>query len=191
MICSKTFIPISHKPRCCSIECCIVNKKAIKKEWYERNKTKLISDSREYYSTNKKRIRDTNSDYRKLNRGEILVRQKNYREVNKESIRVRSKKYYKESQHVIKSHNLKKYKISLEEYNNMLLSQNNLCSICNQEETSLSSLGKVKNLAVDHCHKTGKVRGLLCWKCNVSLGRFKDSIELLQNAIDYLKKSRE
>ena len=51
------------------------------------------------------------------------------------------------------------------------------CAIC-KEET---------NLAVDHCHNSTKVRGLLCNNCNNGLGRFKDSIELLENAIKYLK----
>ena len=54
--------------------------------------------------------------------------------------------------------------------------QNNNCAICGEE---------VK-LHVDHCHKTGKIRGLLCRNCNTSLGKFKDSPEILQNAITYL-----
>ena len=58
-----------------------------------------------------------------------------------------------------------------------------ICRKCNKET------GKLKRLAVDHCHETGKVRGLLCFHYNSSLGKFKDSIELLQNAIDYLKDS--
>jgi len=48
-----------------------------------------------------------------------------------------------------------------------------------------------KRLAVDHCHVSGKIRGLLCFHCNSSLGKMKDSVEILQNAIDYLKKNRE
>ena len=44
-------------------------------------------------------------------------------------------------------------------------------------------------LVVDHCHKTGKIRGLICDSCNVGLGRFKDNIDNLKNAIKYLEKN--
>jgi len=72
-----------------------------------------------------------------------------------------------------------KYGITIETYDEMLALQNNVCAICFQES-------KDRALAVDHCHKTGKVRGLLCASCNNGLGRFKDDINLLQKAIEYL-----
>ena len=59
-----------------------------------------------------------------------------------------------------------------------------LCEICNQ----LDSTGK--QLAIDHCHKTGKLRGRLCSRCNTGLGMFLDSEALLQRAIKYLRDSR-
>ena len=57
------------------------------------------------------------------------------------------------------------------------IKQNFKCAIC-KEQT---------DLAVDHCHNSMKIRGLLCNNCNNGLGRFKDSTELLENAIKYLK----
>jgi hypothetical protein len=63
----------------------------------------------------------------------------------------------------------------------MLQQQNGLCAICKKTET-----GKTSNLCVDHCHKTGKVRGLLCNNCNKGLGLFKDNPEVLLNASAYL-----
>ena len=77
------------------------------------------------------------------------------------------------------------YNISKEEYLNLLLEQNNTCAICNIKEEGN------RNLAIDHCHTTGKVRGLLCVKCNTSLGGFNDNIELLMKAIEYLKKTKK
>ena len=62
----------------------------------------------------------------------------------------------------------------------MLEKQNHVCAICGNKDNN-------KKLAVDHCHTTGVIRGLLCSACNTSLGKFKDSVELLQNAIQYLK----
>jgi len=87
-----------------------------------------------------------------------------------------------------KENKLKKYGLNVEEYEKMLSSQNGVCSICHKEETRKGKNGKVLPLNVDHNHKTGKVRGLLCHLCNVSLGGFQDSEELLLNAIKYLKK---
>ncbi len=72
------------------------------------------------------------------------------------------------------------YGISLSEYNKMVEECDNKCNICHEEDN--------RRLAVDHCHYTGKVRGLLCVKCNMSLGGYRDSIILLENAIKYLKK---
>ncbi len=77
------------------------------------------------------------------------------------------------------------YKITLDDYNNMLIAQNNVCAICFNKNTS----GPWKGLlAVDHCHKTGKVRGLLCDSCNRGIGQLKDDIELVKNAVGYLEK---
>jgi len=78
----------------------------------------------------------------------------------------------------------KQYGITLEEYNNMLKAQDYKCAICgNQDEV------EGRKLAIDHCHSTGDVRGLLCGKCNRGLGLFYDNQELLQQAIQYLKNS--
>lgn len=74
---------------------------------------------------------------------------------------------------------LRKYGITLEQYEKMEKKQKGLCAICGGKE-----LGK--KLAVDHCHTTSKVRGLLCYHCNNGLGKFKDDKQLLQKAINYL-----
>lgn len=74
-----------------------------------------------------------------------------------------------------------KYGVSKEFLTKLFLKQEGKCAICNQKPT-----GK-RGLAVDHCHKTGTVRGLLCHGCNVSLGQFKDDISILNNAIEYLR----
>lgn len=86
----------------------------------------------------------------------------------------------------------KKFQISNEEYDNILKKQNFVCAICKKPESAKSNNGtKIKYLAVDHDHKTNKVRGLLCMFCNTGLGKFKDNIELLNAAIDYIKNNKE
>jgi hypothetical protein len=79
----------------------------------------------------------------------------------------------------------KKYGITLEWYRNTLAKQNNVCAICKQPETAVIR-GKVIAMPVDHDHKTGKARGLLCTKCNQGLGLFRDNKDILQVAIQYL-----
>lgn len=73
-----------------------------------------------------------------------------------------------------------KINISVEEYFNLNKYQNNVCKICKKQN-------KKMRLSVDHCHRTGAVRGLLCGKCNAALGFFKDDINLIKNAIKYVK----
>lgn len=79
------------------------------------------------------------------------------------------------------SHLKYKYGISLSDYNKMFVKQNGCCNICGKHQSEMK-----KALNVDHNHATGKVRGLLCIKCNVGVGAFKDSQELLLRAVDYL-----
>lgn len=84
----------------------------------------------------------------------------------------------------IRTHDLKeRYGITLEDYDKLLLAQDNKCGICKQERPIN------KNLDVDHNHKTDEVRGLLCRNCNRGLGYFKEAETALQSAIDYLRSS--
>ncbi len=80
-----------------------------------------------------------------------------------------------------KKHLKEKYNLSLEDYETMVLNQNNLCAICGNPEPHIGA-----SLAVDHNHTTGKVRQLLCSHCNLLLGHAKDSIDILKAAIQYL-----
>lgn len=76
---------------------------------------------------------------------------------------------------------IRNYNITLNEWNDILSNQNDLCAICKIKFSDNS-----KTPHVDHCHKTGKIRGLLCSNCNHGIGQFKDDISILQEAIKYL-----
>lgn len=78
-----------------------------------------------------------------------------------------------------------KYGLSTKNYQDMLDAQGGRCKICGTTETRNAAY---EFFPVDHCHKTGKVRGLLCDYCNVGLGRFEDDIERLHAAIKYLQE---
>ena len=70
----------------------------------------------------------------------------------------------------------------------MLEKQNGVCAICEQKETVIDKrINKVRRLSVDHDHKTRKVRGLLCAKCNHLLGNINDNIKILNRSILYLE----
>ena len=81
-----------------------------------------------------------------------------------------------------------KYGMTKEKYNELLQQQNNGCKICGATEAKHRSSN---NLLVDHCHVTGNYRGLLCNRCNTSLGFVNDDIELLENMVKYLKEYKQ
>lgn len=79
------------------------------------------------------------------------------------------------------------YGLSSNDYNLILKQQNGSCAICGISQSELK--GRFKNLCVDHCHTTGKVRGLLCQGCNRGIGLLKDNVSVLEKAASYIKKS--
>lgn len=85
-----------------------------------------------------------------------------------------------------------RYGLTKDEYTTMLVNQSGVCGICKEPEVVLDRrTGLPRSLSVDHCHSTGKIRGLLCTHCNHALGKFKDSIEVLESAIQYLKENKD
>lgn len=74
------------------------------------------------------------------------------------------------------------YGISIDDYNKMFINQEGRCAICKTHQSELP-----KGLHIDHCHKTNKVRGLLCFKCNSGIGKLNDDVEILKSAIQYLE----
>lgn len=103
----------------------------------------------------------------------------------KEKINLRLKKYRAgfEIRTRIRAQQLKhKFNITLEDYNKIFNVQNGCCAICNKPQSDFD-----KPLFVDHNHETNKIRGLLCRSCNLLLGYSKDNIDILTQAIQYLK----
>lgn len=78
----------------------------------------------------------------------------------------------------------RKYGLTIEEYNQMAQEHDHSCAICRR------ACKTGRQLAVDHCHKTGTIRGLLCQSCNIGLGRFDDNPALLDAAKAYLLQSQ-
>lgn len=83
---------------------------------------------------------------------------------------------------------LRKYGLSLAEYNDLLEKQGGRCAICRRPESG--GRGIVRKLAVDHCHRTGRTRALLCHRCNGALGMVGDDVDVLEAMIAYLEEHR-
>ena len=94
-------------------------------------------------------------------------------------------------------HIVKKYGITEEMYHDMSREQGDMCSICKKHKDDVllpdnpRSGQRTRPFVIDHCHKTNKVRGLLCNKCNTALGLFNDDVELLGIAQEYLIKTQK
>ncbi len=82
---------------------------------------------------------------------------------------------------------MKAFGITQDQFDQMLKDQGGGCAICKRPETGKSRTKKIKSLSVDHCHDTGEIRGLLCFDCNVSLGKMGDSPERLEAAARYIR----
>jgi len=121
--------------------------------------------------------------YHRKNRSKHLASFKEYYEKNRATILAQKKNlYFQEGK---RAYFKRKYKISLDDLNKMVESQNNECAICGKLMDGKS------NRHLDHEHSTGKIRELLCGKCNRGLGYFKENTSTLQSAIHYLNKWRE
>jgi hypothetical protein len=106
------------------------------------------------------------------------IRSKKNYEANKEKIHKRSRvRYLRDT-----------YGLTPEQYKDMIKEQDGVCAICGEPEW-IKVNGKVRRIPIDHCHKTGQVRGLLCSNCNTGLGAFKDNIDIMASAISYLQNA--
>ena len=107
-------------------------------------------------------------------------------EYNREHYRLNRSAYIrrsaaqKKAPHYLDSRLKREYGICSKEYDRLLKAQSGCCGICGQPDSR-------RALSVDHCHSTGAVRGLLCSKCNRSIGLLGDTVESLEKALKYLK----
>lgn len=143
------------------------------REYKRKNAAKLKAKAKAYYEANKERISERSAARRRKDHEAYLeyIREYNSRPENKE----------RRKDLLLK----KTYGISLDDYNRMLEEVDHSCQICGKHTDE-----QTKMLAVDHCHDTGAVRGLLCDNCNRGMGLLKDSIEVLESAVKYLKMSK-
>ena len=121
---------------------------------------------------------------------------KNWKTINKERCKVTSKAWWQKNKHKAKKKTTeynhkyalnKFYKMTPEQYDEMLVKQGGVCAICNCKETAKTK-NTVRNLSVDHCHTTNKIRSLLCYRCNLGIGYLREDLDILQAAIEYIRR---
>ena len=146
------------------------------REHYERNRERIRERNRE-------RNREYSREYRERNREYNREYKREHYERNRERIREYKREYAKNPA-VRRAHHeyqvRRKYGLEPHEYAAIKKAQGGKCAICQR------ATGRTKRLAVDHCHKTRAVRGLLCSPCNHALGHLRDDPAAFQRAIDYL-----
>ncbi len=122
----------------------------------------------------------TNGRRRTLCRACEKRRAQDYYRANREKMNLRTSAYMKGlPKHVLRKYRHKsRYGITETAYEVMLERQEGCCAICGKRE--------VKRLVIDHCHTTGRVRGLLCDDCNLGISRFGEDPAIFQRALDYL-----
>ena len=150
----------------------------------ERNRisaAKKRSESREAYNAYMREWTEQNKDRLNAERRERLLTDAEYAE----RVRNRERASYVANPEKHRSTRLKSvYGITLEDYKVMYREQEGKCAICGTHCPDHGKLG----LVVDHCHKKGHVRKLLCTHCNKGIGQFKEDPEILAKAIEYLKQ---
>jgi hypothetical protein len=171
------------------------------KKYYKNNKEKINLKVVLWKKANPQKDRESDERYRGKHINQIRISDKMYRERNKNSLKEKSLMYRMDNKEKrqetcakYRANNKdkefecslrKRYKIGRSVFIQMLDAQGGRCMICG---VKFDNKSKGKNVCVDHCHNTQRVRGLLCLKCNSGIGFFGDSQSKLRKAIEYLDR---
>lgn len=153
-------------------------------KYYQEHKEKILLRNKEYNLKHKEQVRINRIKSRDRRKDHFKEYDKTYYlehiEHKKEYGKNRPKRMYRD---YARNYSLKKnYGIDIEIYNKMFLEQEGKCKLCHKHQEEFK-----KRFFVDHDHKTGKIRGLVCYKCNTFLGYVDNNPEIILNIINYLK----
>lgn len=176
----------------------IEKERAKRRRYYANHREQVKKHQKEHRKETVEERRAWGKAYRKANAEKIRIGKKKYNDEHREQLSARNKIWKKNNPDKIKKRAaiwrikykarndrnrreriIKSYGMSVADYEAMLAAQKGLCAICKD--------AGAYRICIDHDHLTGKVRGLLCDNCNHGLGVFRDNIDLLYEAISYLK----
>lgn len=129
----------------------------------------VMAYNKEYVARDKDTVLAKMKAYRQANRPRLLAQMKDYRAKHRSALLLKQRE--------------RNTGFSEELFNTTLAYQRYACGICARDLTSV----KPQTVHADHCHTSGRPRGVLCQSCNTALGKFNDDVALLERAIDYLK----
>lgn len=139
--------------------------------WYEANADKQREARRVWSSDNAERKRETDKLWKANNADRVRASQKRWRDTHPDR------------------HIKVKFGLTTDQYESVLVKQGGLCAICQKPEKIIDPrTGSLRRLAVDHCHKTGTLRGLLCTSCNHGIGKLCDDSTIIRRAADYIDR---
>ena len=161
------------------------------RQWRAKNREKMREYQRQWRAAHPDSVKES----ARKRAAKTREYHREYYEENRERIREKHKAhYYANHSYWREKHRgyrrtavLKQYGLTVTQYEEMAASQNGVCGICERPERPRK--GKPVRLAVDHDHSTGKVRGLLCRRCNRGIGSFEHDTGLLTRAGDYLART--
>jgi len=163
--------------------------KANTREYNQKNRDRMLKAVKERTAQNPEARREYAAGYYQLNKETINAKAGKYYEQNrterlKKNAAYRAKNKDKQRRFSLRWH----YNITPEDWDQLFDKQGRKCRLCRAEK---SGDKRGRGFHTDHCHTTGRVRGILCVKCNLMLGSARDNIAVLEAAIQYLKESEE
>ncbi len=153
-----------------------------------KNKEREKAKAKAYYIANKEKIDARVKIYANAHKEEIRIYHKAWHAANKEEKKKKADVWRIENPEKVRMYVrkkiLKEHGLTLADYAQMLEDQDGRCKICGKEPGT-------KVLVVDHNHQTGKIRGLLCRRCNMGLGHFEDDLATILKAAAYLEENNQ
>lgn len=158
-------------------------------DFYKKGKSKYLAsackectkiDLKKYREKYPIKIKDANRISYFKKREERIKTQKVWADNNPDKVKEAKRRHKQRNPNYSRLLTLKRHNISYQHFEKMITDSKNKCEICGSEFKSIPSIH------LDHCHKSGKVRGLLCSFCNTALGLIKDDVLVLNKMINYL-----
>ncbi len=149
-------------------------------KWCSKCKVRHAAYIRDYSSPNPQAEIKRRLSWRLRNPEKVKQTRQKWLENNKERLLAATRRWVARNPGKVRENNLKRYGLTREDYTDMLEEQNGVCAT--------DGCGASENLCVDHNHATGKVRQLLCSRCNHALGHARESKDILLGLVAYIER---